>query len=125
MRYLGIDYGLKRIGFATSAGELAAPYKVISVSSFKDALQKVIEVSKKEKFDKIIIGLPEGKISRIVLKLVTELKKSGLNIQTYDETLSSQKAMEKMIETGIPQKKRRILDDTAAALILQDYLDST
>lgn len=124
MRYLGIDFGLKRIGFATSGGELAAPYKVIKVSGFEDSLQKVKEIVQNEGFDKIIIGLPEGNIGKIVLRFVTALKKSRLDVSTSDETLSSQKAVERMVELGIPKQKRRIADDTAAAIILQGYLDS-
>lgn len=124
MKYLGIDFGLRRLGLAISDGQLATPLKVVKVLGFKDVLQKVTDIVQNEGFDKIVIGLPEGKIGQTVLKFVSALKKKGLNVITSDETLSSQQALEKMIELGIPKHKRRLTDDKAAAIILQDYLDS-
>lgn len=122
MRYLGIDFGLKRMGFATSEGELAAPLKVLEVSNFQDALNKI----KKEvaDFDKVVIGKPEGQIGKKVAKLVSYLRKAGIDARGWDETLSSKKALEKMIELGISKKSRRVNDAYSACLILQDYLDS-
>lgn len=124
MKYLGIDFGLRRIGLATSEGDIAAKLKTIEVKNIKDAVTKVVLLVKLEKFDKIIVGLPEGKMGQIVLGFVSLLKKNGLNVATADETLSSQKAISQMIEFNVSKSKRRVIDDTAAAIILQDYLDN-
>lgn len=121
MKYLGVDFGLRRIGLATSDGELASPYKVIEGRSFADLVKKVSKEA--VGFDKIVIGLPEGKIGQTVMGFVKALKKSGLNVETADETLSSQQALEKMIELNVSKKDRRIVDAVAAAIILQNYLD--
>lgn len=121
MKYLGVDFGLKRIGLARSEGTLAAPWKVIEGLNFDDLLQKL----RKEAlpFDKIVVGLPEGKMGKLVKKLVRLLKVSGCEVVEADETLSSQSASSWMIELRIPKKKRAVNDAYSAAIILQNYLD--
>lgn len=121
MKYLGVDFGMRRIGLATSEGEIASPLTTLEVKNFHDAVEKVSVISKE--FDKIIIGLPEGKIGQTVLGFVKALKKMGHDAETADETLSSQKAIQTMIDQHTSKKARRINDATAAAIILQDYLD--
>ena len=122
MRYLGVDFGIKRMGLAISEGELASPWRVIEGIGPKFLLQ----VLKKEalNFDKIIIGLPEGKMGEVVMKVIVDLEENGFNVEAADETLSSQKASKEMVELNVPKKKRRINDATAASIILQDYLDN-
>ena len=124
MKYLGVDFGLRKIGLAYSEGELAAPIKTVEVSNFLDAVEKVYEFFKKEEFTKIVVGLPEGKMGKNVLGFVKKLKKRGLEVETFDETLSSKRAKQVMIELGVPLKKRRYEDAYSAAEILQDYLDA-
>lgn len=124
MKYLGVDFGLKRLGFALSFGDLASPLNTVRVKGLQDAVHKVLEVAKKEKISKIIVGLPEGKIGRTVLGFINALKKKGLDVESCDETLSSKIAVGKMIELNIPVKKRKVNDDIAAAIILQDYIES-
>lgn len=124
MKYLGVDFGLKRIGLAISEGDLASPLKVITVFSLTDAVGKIIREIKGNRVDKVVIGMPEGEAGRAARKLVDSLKKDGLDVESTDETLSTQNASKLMIEMGIPQKKRRQNDAQAAALILQNYLDS-
>lgn len=124
MKYLGVDFGLKRVGLATSEGSLASPFKTIEVRNFKDALSQVEEIVKKEKFDKIVVGLPEGKMGQTILGFINALKKIGFDVETADETLSSQRALRQMIMSGVTKKARRSSDLVAATIILQDYLDS-
>lgn len=124
MKYLGVDFGLKRVGLATSEGSFASPLKTIEVKGIVDAVLKVIALCKNEQFAKVIVGMPEGKMGKNVLGFVKKLKKEGIDVKTFDETLSSRRALENMIEAGVPKEKRRVNDDQAAAIILQDYLDS-
>lgn len=123
MKYLGIDFGLRRVGLAVSDGELASAWKTVEVSNFKDALIKISQIIKQENFQKVIVGLPEGKMGENVIGFVKALKKEGFVVETVDETLSSKRALEKMIELGLPQNKRKNADDYSAAQILQDFLD--
>lgn len=124
MRYLGIDFGLRRIGLATSFGELASPYKVIEVKNLEDAISQVKEIVEQEGFDKVVVGLPGGKTGKVVAGFIKGLRNKGLDVVSADETLSTQKAISQMIQLGLPKKKRRANDDLAAVIILQNYLDN-
>lgn len=123
MFYLCIDFGLKRVGLATSTGEIAAPWKILNTNSLDNTISQIEKIVKDNKFDKIIVGLPEGKMGKNILKFVYALRKNKLNVETADETLTSKNATQQMIEIGIPQKKRRHQDAVAASIILQNYLD--
>lgn len=122
MKYLGIDFGLRRVGLAMSDGILASPLKVLTGRGFADLVDQIKKEAKG--FDKLIIGMPEGKMAQNVKGVMKALRMQGLDVEEVDETLSSQKALEKMIEIGTPKKKRKVSDDTAAAIILQEYLDN-
>lgn len=122
MKYLGIDFGLKRVGLATSEGDIASPYKVLEGKNFLDLVKKVKK--EVEGFDKFVVGMPEGKMRQTILGFIKALRKFGLDVEEADETLSSQKATHKMIELDIPKDKRGNNDAYSAAIILQNYLDS-
>lgn len=125
MRLLGIDYGLSTVGLSFAAGPLAEPlgqkhYQV--QNKLFDYLTKLIH---RQKIDKIIIGLSEGKMAQKTLKFGNKLKNIiNLPIIYQDETLSSFEAKAKLIQAHAPQKKRRLNHQAAATLILQYYLDS-
>ncbi|MBI3103341.1 Holliday junction resolvase RuvX [Candidatus Daviesbacteria bacterium] len=123
MKYLGVDFGLKRIGLAVSEGELASAWKVVEVKNLKDAIQKISDIVKLENFQKIVVGLPEGKMGQTVRGFINKLKTSGMEVVAADETLSSQIATKQMIELNIPQRKRKTNDAYSASIILQKYLD--
>ena len=124
MKYLGVDFGLRRVGLAISRGELASPLDTIRVKGLRDGAQKVSEFAKSQEFTKIVVGLPEGKMGQVVLGFIKALKRKGFEIETADETLSSQKAVQTMVELNVSKKARRFSDAQAAAIILQNYLDS-
>lgn len=124
MKYLGIDYGKKKIGLAVSEGVIADPFKVIECSGLKDALQKVMQVVKAENIEVVVIGLPEsGEARSITQKFIKGLRDKGTKIIEVDETLSTQEAGRLMREMGAKQSARKMEDALAAAIILQDYLD--
>ena len=114
MKYLGVDFGLRRVGLAISEGELASPWKTVEVDKLSGEAAN---------FDKVVIGVPEGKTGKVVLKVVKSLRRIGVDVIEADETLSSQKAITQMIELGIPKEKRKVNDAHSAAIILQNYLD--
>lgn len=121
MKYLGVDFGIKRVGLAVSEGELASPWKVLEGRGPNDLMDKLGKEA--SDFDQIIIGLPEGKMGELVKKVVANLQKKGLDIVTSDETLSSKNATSLMVELAVPKKKRKVNDAYSAAIILQNYLD--
>ncbi len=124
MRYLGIDFGLRRIGLAISEGEYASAWKIVKTDSLNSSLKQILNILEKEKFDKVVIGVPEsGKVVKAVKGLINKLKVSGINVEAVEETLSSKIGKQRMIELGLPQKKRRFDDAYSAVEILQNYLE--
>ncbi|MDP3758254.1 MAG: RuvX/YqgF family protein, partial [Candidatus Daviesbacteria bacterium] len=101
MKYLGIDFGLRMIGLAISEGELASPWQILEVKGFSNAVEQTSKIIKEGNFEKIVVGLPEGKMNKNVLGFVAALNRNGILVETSDETLSSQRAKKIMIEKGI------------------------
>jgi putative Holliday junction resolvase len=128
MRYLGVDYGLKKVGLAISEGQVASPLKVVSISSLKDGVEKVSHEIKKEQIQRVVIGVSDGKMGKISRQFASELKKryatEQVEVIEVDETLSSRDAQSLMITLGVSQKERREEDAYSAMLILQQFLDS-
>lgn len=123
MKYLGIDWGLKRIGLAISEGQLASPLDCLIVTNLNDAIEKVKKVVDREKIDKVILGKPEGEMGKKVVEVAKRLQQIGIDVTLADETLSTQKAKSLMIEMGYGRKSRRDDNATSAAIILQHFLD--
>jgi len=65
------------------------------------------QVAKEMGFDKIVVGLSEGKMGETISGFVSALKKRGLDVETIDETLSTYQAISQMIELNIPKAKRQ------------------
>lgn len=126
MRFLGIDYGKKKVGLALSDGQLASPFKIIAIDNLKHGLNKILQVIKSEQIEKIVIGIPEsGEAHSITIKFIQELKKNLKDVEIVEvsETLSSFHARADMLTAGVSKSKRGQEDAVAAAGILQNYLD--
>jgi len=128
MKYLGIDYGDKKIGLATADLEtkIASPYKILFNN--QNIISDIKNVCLNEEIDKIVIGLPislKGTMSKQtenVIKFISKLRKNiDLEVIEQDEKYSSQYAQRLLRET----KAKHLDDDVAAMLILQSYLDET
>lgn len=123
MRYLGIDYGAKRIGLAVSdeEGKMAFPYEVVLNQG--DIVEKMGEIIEKEKIDKIVVGESKNfegepnKIMKDIEKFVLGIK-AGFKVEIIfePEFLTSVQAKKSQPESGMR-------DASAAAIILQSYLD--
>ncbi len=126
MKYLGIDYGRKKIGLSISEGMIAEPLKVIRFEKKEDALEKVKRVVKAESADVVVVGMSEGEMggeTKEFAKILGERISSEIKFQ--DETLTTQTAQELSINASIKRKKRKTLEDAySATIILQNYLDN-
>lgn len=134
MKILAIDPGEKNIGLALSdeLGISANPLTVIKhVQRQKDAA-RVAEIARENNVGQIIIGQSldddgkptfEGrKSARFAKALRAEI---DLPITLWDEYLSTQEARQTRLKMGTSRKKRGgHLDDLAATIILQSYLDA-
>jgi len=135
VRSLGIDYGDKRIGVAISdplgmiASGIATIQKGETYAQDIDELKKVME--RYQGIEEIVVGLPKmlsgaagiqvEKVMKFVEALKQELK---INVVTWDERLTTAAAERTLIEAGLSREKRRkVIDRSAAAAILQGYLD--
>ena len=130
MRYLALDIGDERIGVAVSdeEGQLARPLTIIrrvaGPSSFQKLAQMVVELD----VGAIVVGMPlledgtSGKQVRSTEAYVSGLRRCiDVPIMFYDERNTTAMARSLVRETT---RKRKHIDDIAAALILQDYLDA-
>lgn len=130
MRALGIDYGEKRVGIALSDPMqiLASPKTIIKHDDNDQVvIDEVMRIIESDKVSKIILGLPlnmNGSIGfqaeRVQLFASRLREHTDVTIIFEDERESSKKVKEAM--KAIKSKDERI-DDRAAAIILQNYLD--
>jgi putative Holliday junction resolvase len=127
MRILGIDYGRKKIGLALATSKIAEPYVVLRVHKAEEALKKIKDIVGKEKIEKVVIGVSEGKMAGETMEFAGRLeKKLKIPIGFQDETLTSLEAQKRAIEAKVKKKKRKEMEDAySAALILQAYIDNT
>jgi putative Holliday junction resolvase len=140
VRFLGIDYGQRRIGLAVSdaTGLLARPWKTIAREGnpAQVAAKLVAEIAAlhaaEDRIEGIVLGFPrrlngdEHEQSRIVRQLAESLARlSTLPLHLQDERLSSREADDRLARREKDWRKRKAaLDAEAAAVILQDFLDS-
>ena len=132
-KYLGIDYGTKRIGLAFNVASLADPYLVISNRETpekpivsQEALNKLISICREEEIEEIVLGVSEAEMAHKIeqfAKIIGE--KINLPIHLIDETLSSHEVGRRMKEAGFSLKKRQgEIDHYAAALILEEFIEN-
>ncbi|MBU1931942.1 Holliday junction resolvase RuvX [Patescibacteria group bacterium] len=121
---LGIDFGLKNIGLALSAGELVEPLGHLKSLSLDKTISRINQLCQDHQIEKIVIGLPQGSLKLRIEQFTTQLKKViNLPIIFQDETLTSQEAVKKSLHQPL-KKRQQSQHAIAAALILQAYLDS-
>jgi putative Holliday junction resolvase len=133
VRYLSLDLGRKRIGMALSdeTGLIATPLGVIQVRSPSQVFADIVKRVAENEAGKVVIGLPiqlngkEGIEAERARTFAVELAKHlTIPIAFMDERLSSVAAERMLLDAGHNRDKRRAnIDATAAALILQTYLD--
>jgi putative holliday junction resolvase len=132
MKYLGIDYGTKRIGLATSDGGGTMAFPHSTVKAGHGALSAIHGVVVKEGIEKVIIGESrnfKGE-ANTVMEDIAEFKKdleelTGLAVEYEAEFLSSAAAA-RQFEGDFGRGERpdqSKLDASAAAVVLQSYLD--
>lgn len=121
MKYLGIDWGEKRIGLAISEEDvsLALPYCTVN------NLAEILEIIQAEEIGTIVLGAPYKMGGKEELDLRWQKFKNDLELKTnlpivvVDERLSSKEA-DSLKGLG---KRQYARDEIAAALVLQNYLE--
>ena len=131
---MSIDYGSKRTGLAVTD-----PLKIIAAGlagiHTKDLENFLTEYFKKEEVEKVIIGHPtnwddsDTHATPLVQAFINRFKKvfPGMPIVKVDERFTSILAVQSMIESGMKKKNRQnknLVDEIAATIMLQEYLNS-
>jgi len=145
MRYLGIDYGTKRIGVALSdeKGKMAFAYGVIANQGTKKVSAEIKKICAENSVGKIVLGKslnykgePNPIMEKIELFKITLEKETGFSVIYQNETLTSAEARRPLdgerkrppvlSKRKSPEKEKKAkmkIDASAAALILRSYLD--
>ncbi len=136
MRILGLDYGARTVGVAVSdeLGLIAQGVEIIrrkSPNKLRQTLARIEELASSYGVDKIVLGYPknmnntEGERCEETREFQAMLtRRTNLPVELWDERLTTVAAEQTMKESGIRREKRKeYVDEIAAMLILQGYLD--
>ena len=134
MKALGLDVGSKTIGVAASdeLGWTAQAVITVRRTNFRSDLAQLKQLVQERGIDHLIVGLPlnmdgsEGPSAQEARKVGDALaEQAPLTVIYWDERLSTVAAQRALLEGNASRKKRKeVIDQVAAALILQGWLDS-
>ncbi len=138
MRILGLDYGSKTVGVAISDELMMTAQALETISrdrenKIRHTLVRIKDICDEYKVDRIVLGYPknmDNSIGEQALKtesFMDELKKrTGLEVILWDERLTSVSAAKILDEGEVKGRyeRKKVIDKIAAAIILENYLDS-
>jgi putative Holliday junction resolvase len=129
---LGLDLGAARIGVAISDDEasLALPLGTLRAGAPQD-LRAVAELVREHEVTRVVVGNPlllsgEAGEASVHAAAFADALRAVLTVPVdlYDERLTTVEAERRLGEAGVPGRRRRsVVDQTAAVVILQSYLD--
>jgi putative Holliday junction resolvase len=130
-RILGVDFGRARIGIAVSdeLGLLAHPVKTIPAS--RDAAKQIAQLAREKNVERVVVGLPRhmsgsvGEAAGEALAFTRKLRELlSCEVVTWDERLTTMAANRALRDSGKKTRdSRSVVDQVAAQMILQGYLD--
>ena len=134
-RSVALDLGTRRIGVALSdsGGTVATPYETVHRTGDRGRdHRRIAEIVDEAGAEVLVVGLPVsldgtvGPAARAILGEVDEIGAVvGVDVVTWDERLSTVQAERSMREMGVRKdRRRRIVDQLAATVILQSWLDA-
>ena len=136
MRVMGLDYGSKTVGVAISdpLGLTAQGIETIwrkQENKLRQTLARIEELISEYQVERIILGYPKNMNNTIGERALKSLElkekleaRTGLPVVMWDERLTTAEAERTLMETGVRRENRKqYLDQMAAVLILQGYLD--
>jgi len=134
IRILAVDYGARRVGVAVSdpTGQIAQGLPTITHRGLTHAARLVADLAHRYRAQTVVVGLPLGmrgtktaatkEVERFITKLASLL---SVPVIPWDERLSTVAARRAMHDMGSsPSRDRNKVDQVAATLLLQGYLDS-
>ena len=131
---MGLDMGSKTIGVALSdeLNLIAHAAQTIRRQGIEKDLEALADLVRRFNVGRVVVGLPInmtgtlGVEAKNVLRFVEEMQEAlSVSVTTWDERLTTVQARRVLLEAGLSRKKRKkVIDKTAATLILQSYLDA-
>jgi putative Holliday junction resolvase len=133
-RILGLDYGTRRVGAALSdpGRRIAFPAEVYVLRGPGPDARHYRELIQENEVERIIVGLPlhtsgrEGQLAALSRAFGDWLAAvTGRPVIYYDERYTTVEAEQRLIAAGLKRRKRKaLLDQLAAQIMLQSYLDA-
>jgi len=133
-RSIGLDVGTRRIGVALSdaMGWTAQPLETVQVAPGGEHLSRIAELCRTHSVTELVAGVPfelsgkAGGMAKRVRHILAQVSEAtGLSVVEVDERLTTRQADRAMVEAGVGLKDRRkVVDQIAAAIILQCHLDA-
>jgi putative holliday junction resolvase len=128
---LGIDFGRARIGVAISDELRVLAHPLETISANKDSGKRIAEIVRERKIDKVVVGIPRqmsgeiGPAANEALEFVDRLRTQlPCSVETWDERLTTVAANRALRDAGKKTRQtRKFVDQVAAQMILQGYLD--
>lgn len=137
MRILGLDYGSVTVGVAVSDAlkVTAQPLETIKrkdENKLRQTCARIEQLIAEYEVESIVLGYPKNMNDSVGerAKKTEEFKamlerRTGLPVTLWDERLTTVAAERVLMESGVRRENRKaVIDQVAAALILQGYLDS-
>ena len=137
MRIMGLDFGSKTVGVAVCdpLGITAQTVETITRASenkMRQTLARIVQLIGEYEIERIVLGYPKNMNNTVgergekaqEFKAALE-RRTGLEVILWDERLTTVAAERVLIESGVRRENRKkSVDQIAAAMILQGYLDS-
>jgi putative Holliday junction resolvase len=128
---LGIDFGRARIGLAISDELRLLAHPLETIPANKDSTKRIAGIVRERKIDKVVVGIPRhmsgelGAAANEALEFATKLRALvPCEVETWDERLTTVAANRALRDAGKKTRQtRNIVDQVAAQMILQGYLD--
>lgn len=128
---LGLDVGTKTIGVARARGRMAFPVTTLRRKSVRHDTEQLFQLCRRDDVTAVVVGLPleldggEGRSARLARQIGDALAaRTGLPVHYQDERYSTVEASRRLTEQGLSARQQRtVIDQAAAAVILQDWLD--
>ncbi|MFM7204104.1 MAG: Holliday junction resolvase RuvX [Myxococcota bacterium] len=135
MRILSVDFGTRRTGLAISdpSGRLASPVRTLENRGLEWVVEAVMTARAETGAERILVGVPlladgsVGEGARRALELAYALQaKAEVPVTWLNEAFTTAEAYARLKSLGgkrrTPQEERKIIDQLAATLLLEEYL---
>jgi len=129
---MGMDYGESRIGLALSDPLLTFSYSYKTVKNDKDLWKNITTIISQKNVTRVVLGMPDAERNKSLVAKIISFKKKleikfNVKVITWNEDFTSAIAQERVIQSVTKKKKRKdkgLIDRNAAAIILEEYLNS-